>query len=261
MTSNRIDPSSLLRFASDHVALSTDSGEILTIDDLVSCAERSQVADLIALHAELFPDYGFVASAVEDIACSSADSDDLVPHQLLVTVEGIPAGFVLFECNLRRRVAAVLFLGLTKEFRRLQIDGRTITEWLIALVLAYLDRDLDDLRIGSKSLGLVGEAVTSAEVRLWGSMGLHLLPVASAEPAEGRRWREVGLELRDVSLVWLPPYGLDDDGVQAMTPVASAAGAAAFLLDYYGLPSDLALVIEAVGDEASKPGIERRRTH
>lgn len=259
MTSERIDPSSLLGYTASHITVTADGGERVAIDDLVGRSDPVKVAQLRALHADLFPDYSFIGPAIERDAQSVSDRGDLVVHQLLVSVDREPAGFVLVDSNLRRRVAAVLFMGLAKPARRLQMSGRPITSWLVSLVLAHLDLDLVGHDMPAAGLGLVGEAVTPAEVRLWSSLGFRRLPVEYAEPAEGWRWTEVGLQLRPVSLVWLPPYALTDEDVQRSMPAAAAAGAAAFLLDHYGLPLDHPMVAAAVGEEANRPSVERPR--
>ncbi|MFZ9629107.1 MAG: hypothetical protein ACO3C1_07115 [Ilumatobacteraceae bacterium] len=259
MTSERVDPSTLIAYTASPAQVVADSGERVTLDDLVGGAGADRVASLVALHPALFPASGVLRPAIERDAAVAGDRGDLVVHQLLVSVDGRPAGFLLVDCNLQRGVAVVLFMGLSKPARRLTFGGHSFAAWLVALVLAHLSRDLDAHGLPVPGLGLVGEAVTAVEVRLWRGLGFRLLPVEYAEPAEGWNWSTVGLQLRDVSLVWLPPFDLDTTAVDGLEHDVAAAGAAAFLLDHYGLPVDHPLVTAAVGAQAARPGIASPR--
>ena len=252
MTSERLDPARLAPYAVRHARLTTDAGDPFEIDDLTEGADPGDVAHLVALYDELFPEYPYLRPALFDGAERPGDRGDLVVHQLLLRIADEPVGLMLLDCNLHRRVGIVLFVGLTGVARRAKVAGHSLSAWLVALVLAHLDADLRAHGHPTPGLGLIGEANIPAEVRLWRGIGLRQFDIGYAEPRSGWNWSDEGLHLRDIFLLWLPPFGLTDDEIDRAEPAAREAGAAAFLLDHYGLPGDHPLVAAAVGAEGER---------
>lgn len=259
MTSDRLDPARLRGHTGTHTALTADDGSTIAIVDLVDGADPSAVDLLVGLHEEMFPEYPYLRPALRRAADLPGDRGDLVVHQLLITVDGLPGGLLLLDCNLHRRVGVVLFVGLTRAARGLRIEGTAFSAWLVTLVLAHLDNDLAAHGVTTPGLGLIGEANIPAEVRLWRGIGLHQFEIAYAEPRGGWDWDRTELHLRDIFLLWLPPFGLTTTEVDELEPVARMAGAAAFLLDHYGLPAEHPLVAAATGAEANRPGLAAPR--
>lgn len=259
MTSDRIDPRRLRVHTGTHAALTADGGAAITIDDLVGGADPTDVDRLVALHEQMFPEYPYLRPALRRDAELPGDRGDLVVHQLLISVDGESAGMLLLDCNLHRRVGIVLFVGLTRAARGLTIDGASLSAWLVTLVLAHLENDLTAHGLPTPGLGLIGEANIPAEVRLWRGIGLHQFDIAYAEPRGGWDWDRSDLHLRNIYILWLPPFGLSTTEIEALEPIARMAGAAAFLLDHYGLPAEHPLVAEATGAEALRPGLSEPR--
>jgi hypothetical protein len=259
VTSDRIDPARLRAYTAAHAELLADGGATITIDDLVGGADPAAVDHLLALYDEMFSDYPYLRPALQRAAETPGDRGDLVVHQLLLSIDGTPAGIMLLDCNLHRKVGIVLFVGLTRAARSVRIDGASFSAWLVTLVLAHLENDLATHGLPTPGLGLIGESNVPAEVRLWKGIGLHLFDMPYAEPRSGWDWAREELHLRDIYLLWMPPFGLTDDEIAALEPTARQAGSAAFFLDHYALPADHPLVAAAVGDEARRPAISSPR--
>jgi hypothetical protein len=233
-----------------------DDGAAIDVVDLVDGADPTLVASMIAMHHDAFPDHGFVADEIRADAIVSPRRDGLVVHQWLVRRDGVPAAYVVWDANVVRRVALVHFIAVDRSGRAVRVAGQRLSGWLCRLALTSLTDELAASRPGVAPLGLVGEA-PERKVRLWTSVGLRPFDFPYAEPEAGRHWRTGGVAMRPLVLLWLPPPSVD---VEALTPAAGAAGAAAFLLDHYGLPSDHPTVVGAVtlGDERSRPGARGR---
>jgi hypothetical protein len=224
------------------------------VDIVDGRAGGHDVDKLASLHLAFFPQYWFVADEIMADAVAPPLRRALVVHQWLVRCEGAPAGFVLFDCNLARRVALVHFIAVTKTGGLLRIDGQRLSVWLCRQVLATLTAELAEHVPDSAPLGVVGESPERA-IRFWSRIGFRRLPVPYAEPEAGRHWHDLDdSSMRPLALLWLPAPGID----AALDEVdAAAAGAAAFLLDHYRLPRDHATVVATAGAERDRPGARR----
>jgi hypothetical protein len=233
-----------------------DDGAAIDVVDLVDGADLMLVESMVAMHHESFPDHGFVADEIRADAAVSPGRDGLVVHQWLVCRNGAPAAYVVWDANVVRRVALVHFIAVVRSGRAVRIGGERLSGWLCRLALTSLTAELAASRPGVDPLGLVGEA-PERKVRLWTSVGLRPFAFPYAEPEAGRHWRTGGAAMRPLVLLWLPPPRVD---AEALAPAAGAAGAAAFLLDHYGLPGDHPTVVGAVtfGDERTRPGARGR---
>jgi hypothetical protein len=232
-----------------------DDGVAVEIIDVIAGANPWAVDCLVDVHAHAFPGYAFVIAEIEANA-DAPSRNSLIVHQWLVMHGGEPAGCVLFDCNLTRRVAVVHFLAITRRGRGVRVDGHRLAWWLCRRVATTLRRELDEHRPGSIPLGVFGESPARL-VRRWRGAGFRQVDVTYAEPVAGRGWRDVtnggDPAMRPLTLLWLPGPGI---GIEEAA-TAGAAGAAAFLIDHYRLPLDHPVVVAATGSEHTRPGARR----
>ncbi|MEN9504672.1 MAG: hypothetical protein RI958_598 [Actinomycetota bacterium] len=229
-----------------------DSGEVVELVDVVDGAWGQHLAPLQEMLAEFFPDEPYAIDLARRDAVRPAERTGMVVHQFVVLVDGVPAGISVYHSNLVRGVSAPHFGAVRPEYRRVIVDGHRLGGWLSYEQLRRLGIDAGALRLGA-----VGEA-TADNALAWARLGWRILPVDTyAMPVHGWEWPTQGLEMRPMKLVWLPPIGATADEIVDMEPRALAAGAAAFLLDTYGLPTDHEMVRALVGEQALRPGPSR----
>jgi hypothetical protein len=225
---------------------------LLEIVDVVGGGVDDAAEDLVALHRSLFPDYPFVAAEIAGDADASPERDSLIVHQWLVRCGGEPAGLVLFDTNIARRVAVIHFLGLDRRYRGLRIAGERIATWMCHRVLDTLASELGERAPKATPLGAFGES-SDRLVRRWLGAGFRTVELPYAEPVAGRNWRADGEpSMRRMNLLWLPMPSAPAD-----SPVTGSVGAAAFLIDHYALPLDHPTVVATTGDERTRLGGRR----
>jgi GNAT superfamily N-acetyltransferase len=225
---------------------------LVEIVDAVDGADERTVEALVGLHIEMFPEYDFVAEEIVADADARPERDSLIVHQWLVSCAGTPAGYVLFDTNVARRVALVHFLAIERPYRGLRVGGKRLATWLCTRVLETLGVELAERSPFAVPLGVVGESPDHL-VRLWRGVGFRSIDVPYAEPVAGRSWRDRGdPSMRPMTLMWMPTPSADGPS----RPLA-AAGAAAFLIDHYELPIDHPTVVVTTGAERTRPGARR----
>jgi hypothetical protein len=235
-----------------HPSVLADSGERLEIIDVVGERVPEYLAPLLELHAMHFATHDFATERIVDDAQRDPARDGIVVHQFLLLVDRAPAGYVLIDSNLRRRIAPVHFLAIHPDFRDLTVGGLRIGAWLVRR--AARDASTD---IGHMTLGACGET-PFATLGIFINTEWQQLMVDYREPVHGWHWSSFGLETREVALLWLPPdvlgctttADLDDDRV-------AAAAAAAFLIDTYRLPPDNPVVVALTGAQRLLDGANR----
>lgn len=234
------------------VRVVADDGRIVELVDVVDHAWGQFLAPLQEMLVEFFPDEPYAVDLAMRDATRPALRTGMVVHQFVVLVDGVPAGISVYHSNLIRGVSAPHFGAVRPEARRVLVDGHRLGGWLSYAQLRRLRVDA-----GSYRLGAVGEA-TADNALAWERLGWRILPVDTyAMPVHGWEWPTLGLEMRPMNLVWLPPIDATESDLVVLEPRAIAAGSAAFLLDTYGLPLDHKLVQALVGDQASVPGPSR----
>lgn len=229
-----------------------EGGQSVELVDVVGDAWGQYLEPLQQMLVEFFPDEPYAVDLARRDAVRPAERTGMVVHQFVVLVDGIPAGISVYHSNLVRGVSAPHFGAVRPEFRRVIVDGHRLAGWLSYEQLRRLSIDAGALRLGA-----VGEA-TAENALAWARLGWRILPIDTyAMPVHGWEWPTLGLEMRPMSLVWLPPIGATGAEIDDMEPHAIAAGAAAFLLDTYGLPPDHELVRSLIGDMALQAGPSR----
>lgn len=224
----------------------------LTIVDVVGGAADDLVDDLVAMHRGLFPDYGFVADEIAVDAGAPPERDSLVVHQWFVMWAGRPAGLMLFDTNVARRVAVIHFLGIERPYRGVRLDGERLATWMCHRVLDTLAAELAARAPAAVPLGAFGES-SDRHVRRWLGAGFRAVELPYVEPVAGRHWRAGDDHAtRPLNLLWLPMRRVDDPPI-----VPGTAGAAAFLIDHYALPIDHPCVVAATGEQRHRQGARR----
>jgi hypothetical protein len=222
------------------------------IVDVVGDAAEHAVDELVALHRGLFPDYEFVAAEIVADAGAPPGRDSLIVHQWLVRCAGTPAGLMLFDSNVARRVAVIHFLGIERPYRALRLDGERLATWMCHRVRDTLAAELAEHEPFAVPLGVFGES-SDRLVRRWLGAGFRSVDLNYAEPVAGRHWQASDdRSMRPMNLLWLPMHGADDTSFGL-----GYAGAAAFLIDHYALPLDHPTVVAATGDHRTRRGARR----
>jgi hypothetical protein len=224
----------------------------LCVADIVAGADQWAVDALADVHAEAFPGYAFATAQIEADAAAAPIRNALIVHQWLVLHGETPAGCVLFDTNLARRVAIVHFLAIAGPGRAVRVDGQPLSSWLCRRVMATLRSELNEHVPPTSPLGVFGESAARL-VRRWRGVGFRPVDVLYAEPVAGPGWRDVDGDnpaMSPLTLLWLPVPGTAPDD-------AAPAGAAAFLIDHYRLPLDHPTVVAATGAERTRPGAHR----
>jgi len=187
---------------------------------------------LIELHRRWFPDYDYAIDEIRDNAAGANGRDDRIVHQVLALVDNIPVGFILIHSNLLRRVGLIHFIAVDKEFRGVEVGGQRLAAALVSRGVALVAADL--ARAGDAPTYGVTAETEGEMIPVWERFGFKVLPFPYAEPHFGVQWSAHGEPTFFArTLVGTPidsgPYDLE---------AAGRAGAAAFLLDHYELPTD-----------------------
>ena len=211
----------------------SDTGEVITLHDVVGGRFGDLVAPLRRMHDAAFPDHGFAGAQIEHDALAPARRPGLVVHQWLLCVDGEPAGYSLTDSNLVRSTAPIHFLAVDAEMRHLTVEGTRLGTWFLHDALRQLDQDA-----GPENLGALAET-PDYKLKPFLTTGWQALPVDYAEPVHGWHWPTEGLEMRDLVMLWLPPRNRRRplDPVEVVSPAV-----ATFAIDMYGLPMDHPLV-------------------
>lgn len=222
--------------------LTADRGERVEVFDLVGGDHPELLAAMVQLHCSAFPQYLYVADSIEADAAADPSRGDLIVHQYLLAIEGVPVGFIRGSSNLLRRTAVIEFLAVEPSTRSVRIEGLRVADWLMRNCQRQYRVDT-----GAECLGCTGEVAHNL-LKPFLEYGWQVLPCDYTEPVHGWHWAERGLEQRSVALIWLPNPQLaepvtPDDMVR---PIA-----AGYLLDIYDLPGDVPWVASLVGEAAS----------
>lgn len=221
--------------------IDSDLGQTVVVHDVVGGHGQHFVATMQQIMMAAFPEHVYAAEQIAIDAMLPGRRDGIVVHQWFVTVDGVPAGISLEDSNVFRGVAPIHFLTVVPDLRSVTIGGVRLGRWLGEDSVKQLERDGAGL-----VLGAVGETPDYKQAPFLRA-GWRVLPVAYVEPVEGWLWPERGMEFREIPLIWLPPHGAD---IEALEHQVMEAGAAAFLLDMYGLPADHPQVAPLVGAQA-----------
>ncbi len=215
----------------------SDTGERITLHDVVDGCWSQFVGPMRRLHDDVFPDHRFAGEQIERDARRASTRRGIAVHQWMLCVDGDPAGYSLMDSNLVRRTAPIHFLAVDSDVRHLTIEGTRLGTWFLHDALRRLDAD-----VGPDNLGALAET-PDYKLKPFLTTGWEALPIDYAEPVHGWEWPDKGLEMRPLVLLWLPPRHAS----RRLTPheVVSPA-VATFALDMYRLDHDHALVRDTI---------------
>lgn len=215
-----------------------DKGEDVLVVDAVGGDHPDLAAAMVALHRTTFPQYHYVADRMVADATAQPVRDGLIVHQYVATVNGVPAAYIRGSSNLVRRTAVIEYLAVTREARKVFVEGRRLADWFMRNCQRQYRVDT-----GTECIGCTGEVAHDllGPFRVY---GWQVLPCRYTEPVHGWQWETHGLEVRDIALIWLPNQALSPqpDPASVVAPIA-----ASYLLDVYGLPTSVDWVAALVG--------------
>lgn len=214
----------------------------MQLTDATGTDAQDALAVLLQLHRRHFPTHGHVLVELEANAVHPMPTDDLVVHQVLATVDDVPAGFIVVHANLARSIGIVHFLAVEEQFRGVPLGSTPRST--VAAFLVEAGEDLvtgDGTRLGRPvRLGMVAESDIEV-TKAWKQWGYAPLNITYAEPYFGRQWADHGPpEFFDMALVSNAARNVPD-AIEKQDPspaeVARAASEA-FLVDHYRLDPD-----------------------
>lgn len=209
---------------------------IVQMRDLVAGSPDPWDADdleaLIELFMECFPGHPHVVAELRANADEPAMRGDRTVHQILATVDGSAAGFVVVHANLRRHIGLIHFLGVRTSFRGSRRDDRSVASHLVSRALTVACADGE--QAGHELVhGVVAES-EDEWLPIWHHWGFTRIDVPYVEPFHGMHWSALGEPtFFDMTLVRKPhPVGSGDPHA------AQVAAVSAFSIDHYRLPAD-----------------------
>ena len=143
---------------------------------------------MVQLHCSAFPQYLYVADSIERDAGVDPNRGDLIVHQYLLVIEGVPVGFIRGSSNLLRRTAVIEFLAVEPTTRKVRIEGLRVSDWLMRNCQRQYRVDT-----GQECLGCTGEVAHNL-LKPFLEYGWHVLPCDYTEPVHGWHWAERGLD-------------------------------------------------------------------
>lgn len=210
------------------------------IRELSDSRDEKSLAQLIAIHSDSFPTHTHVIAELRENAALPLHRDNVVVHQLLAVVDGVPAGIAVVHSNLNYRVGLIHFLAVVPQFRGRDIDGKRMSTRLVECAVDLVYADIDQSQVAGSFVGVVAESDPGL-ISSWEAWGFRPLPIPYREPFFGKHWRDhLPLDFFDMTLVGLTARDNTDE--------LARAGAAAFLLDHYRLPVDHEVVRAAINE-------------
>jgi hypothetical protein len=213
----------------------------LTIHEVLG-GDECDLQDLLRLHAELFPHYGYYQPYMQQRAHYPPDADpDLIEHWWLVRIQGEAAGVRFFDYVPRRNCGLGLAIGIRPSFRHAASSPyRRLSELLLMTSRDYLQVDAE--AAGQPApLGMVSE-IEGYILATCVEYGYIELPVDYEEPSivhnstvPDRLLESQELTFRPITLACLP---LDKTKFDPTAPAMLTEVVNALLIDYYGLTAD-----------------------
>jgi hypothetical protein len=220
----------------------------LQVFELAGSGDSLALEEAIALWAEYFPEYAQLPANVEELRLAAQGQAIVAcmrPHFWLVRVAGQPVGMSFFLYNPQRWVGMLLFFALHPSVRRLAPPGfERLSDFLIAQMIAQVQKEAGE----EHALGLALEVDSPALAARYQHMGLHLFDLTYGEPMGGQTAEMLAGNVLDETQFHRLFLGLFPLSAARARPVPEAAHQVvlAFLLDYYGLPSDHPVLIQAL---------------
>ncbi len=201
----------------------------LTYLDVLPGTPREALEELSVIHLEYFGDSYAEATRDFQRAWEGASSQpEIIEHQWLLHLDGVPCGELVFSINLQRRMVDRHFTSIRKEFRQQMPE-----QWIPSVTRAVTEASVEGAAAhGVQLLGMMSE-IMPKHVAGWRKWGLHQPDIGYCEPLHGNYWRDFGV-LEFVPMVAnILPFPA---GQVAGLGVIAEAGVRSFLLDYYGVP-------------------------
>jgi len=236
------------------IDLAVERGELMSgetmqevtvrVVDLLRTPSAGDVAELMDLFDELFPQYApipYVVNELQRITWEPADSiPPFIRHLWLVKVNEQPAGMTYFCYHTQRNLAIGVYLAVRPEFRRLVINGhQRLAEYLITQTHQAIAADARCLDQPIPP-GYIAEVDVSRLLQQYRQYGFILLPVSYHEPRlpDGctTSLPPGSLNYHPINLGFFPrnPQSFDELPSRAMI----RSGLLSFLVDFYGIPAD-----------------------
>jgi hypothetical protein len=213
------------------------SGLHLTFHEVLG-GSADDLAALLAIHAELFPQYVYYQPYMRQRAPQPPDANPpLVEHWWLIKVDGEPAGVRFFNYSPQRDCGLGLAVGILPAYRRLSVNGYgRLSEAVLFETLAHLRLDAQATS-RPEPVGMVSEI----EEYIWPrclDYGYVRLSVDYEEPSfvhNALVAETPDVTFRPIGLGCLPTR---PDTFDPAAPAMLANVVRAFLVDHYGLPDD-----------------------
>lgn len=163
------------------MAIQTIVSEGVQLYDLIG-GNTEKLDAFLRLFRETFPQYAQTAPRLAEKAARPANANPrFIAHQWLLEIDGVPAGLCSFKYSPFRHLGMVVFISVAPQFRHEQLDGKRISEWLIANCTEQIRQDAR--RLGRPAPdGLVLEVEPPRLVERYRQFGFVTLPVDYWEP-------------------------------------------------------------------------------
>lgn len=153
----------------------------LQLHDLVG-GNTAKIDELLTLFRKTFPQYAQTAPRLVQKAALPANANPhFVAHQWLLEIDQQPAGLCSFKYNPARGLGLVVFISVAEEFRKVLLEGKRVSEWLIDSCIAQICQDARSLGRPAPD-GLVLEVEPPRLVERYCQFGFVRLPVNYREP-------------------------------------------------------------------------------
>jgi hypothetical protein len=207
--------------------------------------ETADLDALIGIFDECFPGHPHVRAELRANAEQPSMRGDRTVHQILATVDGHPAGFVVVHANLRRGVGLIHFLGVREPFRGARGSDRSLASHLVerAVAVAFADG------VHANRPLIYGVVAESEDDWLptWRHWGFTPIDIAYVEPFHGMHWATHGeATFFEMTLVRYPNPLAEDD-----PSAGQVAAVSAFSLDHYLLPADHPRIAPLLGSRST----------
>lgn len=222
-------------------------GTNITLHEVLGGSENDLV-DLLAIHRELFPDYGYYQPYMRERAKLPPHANpDLIEHWWLVRVDGQPAGVRFFVYVPQRDCGLGLAVGIRPAYRKVTFsEYQRLSEILLLKTLEYLTIDAE--KSGSTTpIGMVSEIEDYILPRCI-EYGYVPLNVDYQEPSFVQNSvvsveEDEPISFRPIALGCLPT---NKDTFDPTDPTMLTNVIKAFLVDHYGLAEDHPVVRQAL---------------
>ncbi len=219
----------------------------VVIYELLGSGDEKRIEALLALYAQLFPQYAHYVPRMRNRAkYPNENARGHVVHYWLAEVDGQPAGLRTFRYLPQRRCGLAHALAVHPDFRKAMAGEQRLP---IYIIYRCLDQVIADAKaLGDPpALGMVNEVEYDRLMSHYERNGLIKLPVTyyepvfSGKPTSTRQEELDEIEFMPMHLGFLPNPDLGEPELDPEILVDFTLG---YLVDHYGLPEDHPVVQE-----------------